>query len=467
MNRSDIRQAVFDQIDWQPDTSTDIINRLDRFVNRAYQQLALEAPFLFFEDKVHFATEIEVNSVSGTATDRLAVNSTDVRVLERPEGITGIANFPTDGSWDGREIEVTDPAGQVHRRTIRTTWSTGGGGLCRLSIDRPWPNSSDTGMTYRITTPRYFLPADVIEVQNMRLWSPLYRNPIHLKYRQEVQEDWQDDMQGQNSASTPVRAFRMGHFQLDAPTTAPVVTTTLTQAATWDGPDPAGEFQYCYTYAWGYRDAEFVSAMGTQEPKWESAPSPISTAKTAVYGGSALEVKTPDLNWMLGFGGASDPRYQKTGMRKRIYRRRNSIEGGANTRIESPPIYYFLTEVSAHVTAYTDTGATQVDIQRRLKTVHGYQSIQLSPMPDARYDVDIRCIRRPSPLDQDTDVARIHEEAMDVLIHKTLGLVYEAMGNPDMAAVSKGTYMSQLVTLSKRYGSLPHGRFTKKLARVR
>ena len=111
MNRSDIRQAVFDQIDWQPDTSTDIINRLDRFVNRAYQQLALEAPFLFFEDKVHFATEIEVNSVSGTATDRLAVNSTDVRVLERPEGITGIANFPTDGSWDGREIEMTDPAG--------------------------------------------------------------------------------------------------------------------------------------------------------------------------------------------------------------------------------------------------------------------------------------------------------------------------------------------------------------------
>jgi len=468
MNRSDIRQAVFDQIDWQPDTSVDIVNRLDRFINRAYQQLSLEAPFLFFEDVVHFATEPDVESVSGIATDRVAVNSADTYVLERPLTITDVSDWVTDGTWDGRTIEVTDPSDQVHRRVIREVFADVSAAVARVTLDRPWRNTVDVGMTYRITSPRYFLPADVLEVQNIRLWSPLYRNPIVLKYRQEVQETWQDDMQGQNSAATPVRAFRMGHFQIDAPTGAPSVSVLAESLPyAWVGPDPAGEFQYLFTYVRGYRDREFIAPLGKQDPKWESAPSPNTSAVTATFGSGAIQIGLPDISWMLGFGDSSTERYQHSGIRKRIYRRRNTSVGGAHPEVETPPIYYFLAEVSGDTTTYIDDGAVQVDLKRRLKIVHGYQSIQMSPMPDARYDVDVRCVRRPAPLDQDTDAARIHEEGIDVLIHKVLGLIYEAMGNPDMANQSKGTYIGQLVTLSKRYGSLPHGRFTKKLARAR
>jgi len=49
MNLSDIRQAIFDQVDWQPDTATTTVERVNRFINRAYNQIAQDAPYLFFE----------------------------------------------------------------------------------------------------------------------------------------------------------------------------------------------------------------------------------------------------------------------------------------------------------------------------------------------------------------------------------------------------------------------------------
>ena len=50
MNLVEIRKAMFAQADWSPNQSPEAIARVDGFINRAYNQLSLEAPYLFFED---------------------------------------------------------------------------------------------------------------------------------------------------------------------------------------------------------------------------------------------------------------------------------------------------------------------------------------------------------------------------------------------------------------------------------
>ena len=145
MNRADIRQAVFDQIDWQPDTSEQLEAKLNRFINRAYLQLALEAPYLFFEDKVSFRSQVTITSADSITNDRVTQSTnveTDGIVWKRAYTVSADRTPAGDDAnivqWDpeiaahsaealqlghpfeGRTIEITDSTGRVHRRKIRS-----------------------------------------------------------------------------------------------------------------------------------------------------------------------------------------------------------------------------------------------------------------------------------------------------------------------------------------------------------
>mgnify|MGYP003681145482 FL=1 len=65
MNLKEIRNAMFAQADWSPDQSPEAASRVNGFINRAYNQLALEAPFLFFETEAKIATEPDVENKVG------------------------------------------------------------------------------------------------------------------------------------------------------------------------------------------------------------------------------------------------------------------------------------------------------------------------------------------------------------------------------------------------------------------
>ena len=101
-----------------------------------------------------------------------------------------------------------------------------------------------------------------------------------------------------------------------------------------------GKFRYIYTWVWGYRDDE-VADMGpakndyevaprVRPPLWESSPSPASALITAVAKQKVL-VTVPPHPPLLGFGDTASKRYQKTGWRARIYRRRESIDESATS----------------------------------------------------------------------------------------------------------------------------------------
>ena len=81
MNLAEIRDAMFAQADWSPEQSPEATKRITGFINRAYNQIAREAPYLFFEDTLKATTEPDVKSLSDYDTIR-ALGTT--HLFQRP-----------------------------------------------------------------------------------------------------------------------------------------------------------------------------------------------------------------------------------------------------------------------------------------------------------------------------------------------------------------------------------------------
>ena len=512
MNLGQMRTAIFAQADWGPRASTEAKSRANEFINRAYNLLALEAPFLFFEDQLHIATQKD--EVPTLSTDLVAVANSDPWVLYSalPAATADSLDWPTDRSWDGRWIEIKDSAGVYHRHQIRTTWkytNAPNPEEYRMSLYTPFNSTSASGMSYRIYTPHYSLPADVISVNSMRLYQENEGWPLDIMGQMEAEEKRIADANRNVSAGRPRVAYRREHWSMPAPTEDPEEKTfadTNIGGATfaWKGPEPAGTFQYVFTYCWGRRDDQhwrmnpgiekstlaanldwcnpsssselplysadnslYTELSGLADrarysPLWESAPSEASEVITASTDGPGIYLKFPDLEKMQGFGytTTSNGRYRKSGWRIRIYRKRltstaaTGFTGFEEEDLEDSGVYHLMMEVPGWCSEIIDNGAITPDHATRLKSVHGYQNIALYPRPDARYELDVRCIRRPAPLIHDQDAPKIHPESVELILQRALTFLYESQGNKGMSGIAFARYERDLQTLSKRYGDL-------------
>ena len=492
MNKGEIRRRVLEQVDWQPDQSAAFKARVDRLINRAYQQLMLEAPFLFFEQDVRVFTEADTGNASAAA-DRIRVYGTsgaevaDRYVLTRGPYLTSATTnaWATDGTWEGRRIECTRANGKVISRQCREFWQEAPTETTLqdfVTIEHPWLNTTDEDMEYRIYTPEYDLPADVVELRSARLHES---SPYDLEIinQNDAERLEYTDFQGEQ-IGRPDKLFRGRHWQIDAPTIAPAVRYVESDnVGFWKGPDPAGTFDYCYTYIWGKRNQALDHPSDHSTPKWESAPSPISAVidqgESGQKGGPVagiIRLILPnvdhELNFFKEYSDASSAiitpkRTQRSGLRKRIYLRRyTAVDPGETTRIESPEVFYLLAEVDGHVTEYDHDGTDIPDYYARLKEVHGYQSIRLHPHPDDTYAIFCRVLLRPQPLVNDHDAPRVPEEAADALIQRVLAFMYEMTGNAEVSQLAESRYNQLLATLTKRYGMITGARVRKKFPRV-
>ena len=162
-----------------------------------------------------------------------------------------------------------------------------------------------------------------------------------------------------------------------------------------------------------------------------------------------IQVTTPNIDMMLGFNETGKERLNHSGIRKRIYRRRHSVTGTAanynalpNDRvdgefIETPDKYFLI-----------------ADYNRPLRETHGYATFTMYPRPNERYEIDIRCLRRPAKLVDPEDTPAVHLDATEVLIWRTLLLLYESMGNADMADRATAYYQQHLKKATDRYSDL-------------
>jgi hypothetical protein len=285
----------------------------------------------------------------------------------------------------------------------------------------------------------------------------------------------------------------------------------------WLGPEPAGTFEYKVTYTWGKRDVEFqlpglghwegfaqplgitnsatlfpsktedAPAGGAAEsrnrfrtPRFESPPSPTSGAMTNVIAGgktAAIKISLPNITYALGFlnkitSGASTYTRQslnQSGIYIRVYRRRLATymrsygqltlqaEGLGTSQLDRADDFYLLSEFRADSSnggVWYDNGEILPDYSRRLRDIHGYQSMQFYPKPDKRYVVSVRGVFRPDKLVDDDDTPILHAEAMNVLVEKAMTYLYENMGQAGRSEQSEARYAQLLYTLSKRYGDL-------------
>ena len=535
---------MFAQADYSPSSSPEAISRVNSFINRAYNQLALEAPFLFFETEVSMAVEPDVTSGagSGVLTDRVKLAGTNTlprsptghdpwtwkttyTATQAAAAPTGLTVWKYDRSWDGRIIEITAEDGTLVRNQIRSVWLESD--IYHMTFVRPWdtttyPDTNYDGFTYKILTESYPLPDNLIELKSARLRDKSNNFPLDVIGQRKAEQLQLVSPTANVASGLPRSIFRRGHMRLTGPAVPPAASleTALTAGALteqWLGPEPPGKFAYRVTYTWGKRDTEFqlpglghwegmasgylntgqvfpanpedeTDANGSlssrnryREPWLESPTSPssgnIETVYSDAHGGiPAIKVSLPNIQYALGFlnaiTGATTATRQsliQSGIYVRIYRKRVSADftnygdmqyqasGLATSQFDAAEDFYLLAETRIDGTnggVFYDNGEIIPDHSRRLRDIHGYQSIAFYPRPDQRYAVALRCIIRPQGLRDDDDTPLIHEEAMDILIERAMSFFYENLGNPQMSVASRAKYQAELLTLSKRYGDL-------------
>ena len=174
---------------------------------------------------------------------------------------------------------------------------------------------------------------------------------------------------------------------------------------------------------------------------------------------------------------SSPPSLGRSGLFARLYIRRTATKPLQSTKAgitelnieQKPGIFYLLDVIHLDPTTSLMEGVfrgERPDYYTRLKEIHGYQTARFWPMPDDRYEMDLRILRRPQPLVHDHDAPRLHEEAVDALIEKTLTLFYEVQGNMESAKLAVARYQNVLQTLTKRYGNMSGLRIRKRAARA-
>lgn len=545
MNLAEIRDAMFAQADWSPEQSPEATKRITGFINRAYNQIAREAPYLFFEDTLRATTEPDVKSASDRDTiEPLGNNTLTTAAVDPWTFVTTYTKttadadtdgdytttWKTDRSWDGRVIEITTST-HIVRNQIRTIWFDSAVDKWKMTLVHPFDLETHgviatglptgvTGFKWRIYTEDYALPDDLITMRSMRLFNNTQQYPLDVMGQDEAEQRTLVGPRGQVAAGIPRLAFRREHFQLEGPGRAPRVAAAFN--TTWKGPEPAGEFEYIVTYTWGKRDADFrlpglakwdsyaknwfntgqtiastpnndVANNRIREPRYESAPSPVSAkvapAEPAQEGRyTGITITVPNIEYVLGFQTrltttaaadytASGVRVSEnqSGIHVRIYRRRvsdfelnpavpyDSLSRSAETLVgdkafvDNKDKFYLLAEMRVDHTnrgVFVDDGQYIPDRSRPLRDTHGYQQYAMYPRPDQRYELDIRCVRRPQKLEDERDVPRLHAEAVSTLVDRAMAYLYESMGNFGAADTMMKRYNAALELLNKRYGDL-------------
>jgi hypothetical protein len=482
LNLGTLRTRVFQQADWQPTQSTNAKTRVNEFINRAIEQISLEAPQLFFTEDLAFRCQPDVEPFS--SSDTVSIESADNWVVSRDatSATSGYTAWTTDGTWDGRWIAITDGStGEVIHRQIREVWSYSSGNVVRqrLTIYEPWPSGADTtAMTYRIYTPRYPLPADIIRLRHARLrryTAGTFDYPLEVVGEVQAEDAMFEASPGTNIESNPRFLYRRGFFQLDSP--KDTATCALNQAVTWLGPEPPGTFTFVYTYIWGLRHELYqgpnswnASASGRKVPLYESAPSPASSSIAATGLDGAIVVTTPNIDFEQGFGVQSDssantlPRYQRSGWRKRIYVKRSAsnftnysgltfAQSGLAT-ISTVDDYLLLGEVDGSTEAFTWRGDITPDRLQRLKDYAGNQMVALWPRPSEADTVLLNVVRRPQPLADDQDAPRLVPEAGDLIVSLAGAFLAEMEGQTGAAAAKRAWYKDHLKIVADQYGDL-------------
>ena len=411
---SELRAAVLSSADWAPTQSTSFITELDRFIWQAARRLTTLVPSLLYStERMWVHPEYRNNAV---ASDRLRVVTGDALVLERLTTSASRTAWNFTGLWGSWNLWVTDSSNVVHRYRAREFWQDLESGTERVSLDKPFFDTTATGMTWRLFQDPWAMPPDVVSIADVRVFNAGlgggYQNLRGVTERE------LDDAQRASSVRTggdPYYWCKGPPWPLQPPRHTPAVTN----AGTWEaGGDDTGVWEYCRTLAWGIRDPDCVDPHGNFDPTWESAPSPVSSQATSVAGaGGAITVSWPSPDYIAHYTGlpsSGSVRNGRSGLYTILYARRVSDT-------ETPPVnelggFYRLAVLSVAPGSYVHDGSAQLVYERPLIAQHVCRTFRIWPLPSRRTELDLRVVKAPMPLTVAADVLPIPSEVVDIVI---------------------------------------------------
>lgn len=443
-----------------PERSSSGVRRINEALGYALRYLWKDVPqvFLKAEQRMLLQEAIGTSQTVGAETT-IDVNPNDARAFRLS---TVDATWPVDGTLNARWIDIIDSDGNFHRRRIRETfranttpdWGAGGIRDC-LVVDEPWINNSDTELTYRIYTYEYPLDPDIQRVAGM------IRNPeeepseLLESVHPEELEHWRRG-HGWTASGNPEK-WAMGDFyQERSPHDEPAASLLAEEPnddekwgwdtlgnehseddATYPYYEDAGGFQYCYCLGWGrmsnipkpivQRAVDPDPTAHDLRPFYISAPSKPSNAMATTWGASAIRIVSVHQEYVQGFGTSDENKmsWNRSGLEKWWFRRRITNEGSANAKVsnvETDGIYYLWRITPASVVSIVDRGDSgPPDIRFPLKEWTGHRHVRFDRTPaDCTTQVMIRAHLRPGVMAWDTDMCRVHVDALEALVTKAL-----------------------------------------------
>tara|TARA_R110002110_G_scaffold18524_3_gene77745 strand:+ start:13382 stop:14893 length:1512 start_codon:yes stop_codon:yes gene_type:complete len=437
-----LRERLLDFRAWDS-SGTAFNKRVREALNTALERMSGDVPEALIPDEEHVVLLPDYKGSSTAVAARLRTASgtlgTDDRTLEfTTEANAVLGDDPTwsptiDGTWDGiYHIEIKDTDGVWHRRQCREFFQTGADETTSyfVTLDRPWVKTAHIKMDFRLHQPEFFVTDDIMRVlEPARIWDSTRQQVWAVDTAGASRMDMVD-FQGETTGR-PYRFWRGRYFQMPTPRRVP--QTFRGNDVSWAGPWPQGKYRFRYTIVWGKKDTEWqLSPTGTEDPQFESAPSPISVAhdmSTSDNLGKSVLIQTENIDAMTHFDLAGSKREAHSGLRIRIYVALDEITSAPNPAykpIETSGIFYLLTEieptatVSGRLATFSWDGSVQPDFYRPLRHSVGYYAYKVFPHQDARYELDFRVLRLPKPFIDDQDTAPIQRDSVSALLELAL-----------------------------------------------
>jgi len=436
MNVNEIRQRIFDQMDYSPDLQI-YRDSVVRRMNDHYQRISDEAHWLFLQKESTLQLRKKVSNDGGTlsATDNVYLR-VDTANKRRVVAITTAGVYGALGGTIGSSPSIysslaftKEMEGQTlldedsNEYTIVSVISAN-----ELYIDQTWQQSTATDiMNFTIRFDRYRLPDDCIEVLGF-VDRAEDRGRLLFVDRRREENAYLD----RDSSGDVVTVVEDESIIDQSPTNTPVAADDATSGTLVAG----NMYEYRYT----------IFREGRESPPSLPVEHTLGSGVTSV----ALS-NIDDTQWF------SLTNLYDSGILKYIYRRDVTNEGR----------WILITTLASGTTTYTDSTLTptaafqyqqnstfqfsnQKDIKKWLAP-GPVQYVRMWHTPDQDIKIHIRYHWRPATLQSDSDAPVWPRQYHHLLVYLTLEDMFMQMQEPQQAQIFRARGEQLLGAMRRRY----------------
>ena len=412
MNLNEIRQRIFDQMDFNPNLQQ-YRDSVVRRINDHYLQICDSAHWLFLQKETTIQLRKEIE---GSDDNKITIPSNTRRVEA-----FDTTKFAFTKEMEGQTLISTNPS-EVEYKIIRVYSNA------VLYIDDNFQSGAGVGITsFKIRFDRQPLPADCIEVLGYVDRDADRGRLFQIERKREEYAYLDRDNTGDPITIVDDEAFE-GMMPISNPTSASNSTSGTLASNT--------EYEYKYT----------IYSEGREGPP--SEPTSVSTGSN----NSILVSNIDNVGWYDG-----DPASRSdSGIAKYLYRRDKTNDGA----------YILIAVLESTTTTYTDSKLNPTTVGYLGGEQHSYKSprdfirfnesgprqhVRFWYTPSLDKEIHIRYHRRPHNLESDNDAPVYPKQYHAILVYATLEDMFLQMQATDQAQIFRSRKLELLSQMRKRY----------------